>query len=251
MRLIPLSKNQFTKVDDDAFEVLNAHEWCVLTATNGCFYAVRNDKAPGKKGLIYLHRDLMEAPKGFEVSHLDGDTLNNQRSNLKIIQRNGNKPRKGFVGVEYIPKGVKHWRAHITVNGERKRLGTFMTELEAAHARDEAAVEAWGEYAILNFPKQTMNENDTLIDAITEAVTRTQSKPQPLPMIMVEGCCFLSDAPFPFDGSLGKLLESTIPQNESYETSRSRVTRFEPDPQPLTEDCGGPRYLFTTLETAV
>lgn len=80
------------------------------------------------------------------MKHIDGDTLNNQRANLEIV-------RDGYLGVSYVAKGKKHWKATIRFDDKQKYLGVFDTAEEAAWARDQAAIEAWGVNAKLNFPE--------------------------------------------------------------------------------------------------
>jgi HNH endonuclease/AP2 domain len=57
----------------------------------------------------------------------------------------------GYRGVKQIGK---RWSAGIHTSGRRAHLGMFETPEEAARAYDKAALEAYGESAILNFPKE-------------------------------------------------------------------------------------------------
>ena len=98
------------------------------------------------------------------VDHIDGNGLNNQRSNLRIATRLQNLKNKvvqvGKIHSKY--KGVckqvcKHgdkiyayWTALITSDFKRHYLGTFKTEEEAALAYNKKAVELHGEFANLN-----------------------------------------------------------------------------------------------------
>jgi hypothetical protein len=69
---------------------------------------------------------------------------------------NRRKQKKGKSSSIY--KGVGrarhsgYWRAEIWVNGERRHLGYFEGEVEAAKAYDEAARKCHGEFAVLNVP---------------------------------------------------------------------------------------------------
>jgi hypothetical protein len=73
-----------------------------------------------------------------QVDHLDGDELNNQRTNMRVVnqslnQRNRRAHRSGrLVGVS-LDKHVhkRPWVAHIQLNGHYKHLGMFATEREA------------------------------------------------------------------------------------------------------------------------
>lgn len=92
------------------------------------------------------------------VDHKDNNSLNNTRSNLRPYtsgQNAMNKHKQKGCTSKY--KGVcwstqhKKWKAYITFNHERKYLGMFETELEAAKIYDEAAVEYFKDFARLNF----------------------------------------------------------------------------------------------------
>jgi hypothetical protein len=116
---------------------------------------------------ILMHRLIIDAPKGIFVDHIDGNPLNNKRSNLRLATnmenlRNMKKIRgiSRYKGVSLLKKGNR-WISYIRVNTKLEHLGSFKTEIEAAVAYDMAAIDKFGEYASLNFyldPK-TINLN--------------------------------------------------------------------------------------------
>jgi len=95
---------------------------------------------------------------GRRVDHINGNGLDNRRSNLRIAtSQQNNRNRKicnlntsGFKGVRL---DRNKWRADIRIDGKRKNLGRFVNPEAAAAAYDEAARKYFGEFATLNFPK--------------------------------------------------------------------------------------------------
>jgi len=104
MKIIKLTKEKFTLLDDEDFDEINKFKW-QATKTG---YATRNTK--GKT--IRIHRLVMNAPKGMMVDHIDHNTLNNQKSNLRICthtqnQQNQKNRQHGRGSSKY--KGVVVW----------------------------------------------------------------------------------------------------------------------------------------------
>jgi hypothetical protein len=152
VRRIPLGGGLFATVDARDYKRLSKYKWCVLSKC-GAPYAVRRTK-DGR--MVYMHREIMRASKGSFVDHLDHNTLNNRRCNLRICTQAENQANaghrgsaSGYVGVKRVGK---KWEGEINLKGKRYYLGRFDDPADAARARDRKAYELHGKYAYLNFP---------------------------------------------------------------------------------------------------
>ena len=143
MKKIELTKGKFALVDNSDFENLNQYNWYCLSTG----YAMREYRKNGKKIRVLLHRYLLNAKKPYVVDHIDGNPLNNQRSNLRICSvaeniRHRVKLNKnnisGIVGINWN-KRDKIWRARIMFNRKEIFLGNFHNIQGAFLARK------WGE----------------------------------------------------------------------------------------------------------
>jgi len=109
---------------------------------------------------IYLHHEIIkrklqldEIPKAMQVDHIDGNRLNNTRSNLRLCtpQQNAQNRKRhrnntsGQKGV-YFNKQKRKWSAYISENGKKKVLGRYHTLEEAAEVRKLAEEELFGEF---------------------------------------------------------------------------------------------------------
>lgn len=139
---------------------VSALNWNISRAKDRPDYVVTSTWDPSTKtaNTLYLHRFIIIAKKGQIVDHIDGDTMNNTRSNLRIATHQQNmansKKRIGNTGYKGVQKRCdgKKWVARIQVNRKGIHLGSFTTPEDAARAYDDAAVIHFGEFARLNFP---------------------------------------------------------------------------------------------------
>jgi hypothetical protein len=173
-RKIKLTQNKFAIVDAGDFEKLNTYKWYATGSANN-FYAVRVlGNVNGRKKHISMHRQIMTPSIGFVVDHIDGVGLNNTRANLRIAIAAQNvynsKKTLNQTGSQY--KGVccdnrrNAFRADIGYKSRRKFLGHFDNETDAALAYDRAAIELYGDYACLNFPKEGSQRNNGIYNRI-------------------------------------------------------------------------------------
>lgn len=131
--------------------------WSIgCSAGNGYAYC----KPPGSPlgTRIALHRFISGAKQGECVDHIDRNSLNNRSSNLRICSqadntRNRKAPHTNTSGYKGVSRhsGTNRWQARIGIGGNKhKSLGSFATPEEAARAYNAAALERYGEFALLN-----------------------------------------------------------------------------------------------------
>lgn len=157
---VPLTMGQKTIIDADDYERVSKNKWQAhkRNCPSGGYYArkyVKNHN--GKNTNIYLHRFIVGSiPKGMEVDHKNGDTLDNRKCNLRIcrtIHNNWNVHRRkssstGYTGVY---RTRKRYRARFRHNYKNLTICTFYTAEGAAVAYDTAIKRLRGEYAVTNF----------------------------------------------------------------------------------------------------
>jgi len=162
MKKIDISTKKFPQtfalVDDCDYQELNCFKWYAQKRGRK-LYAKRNIRVNGKQKGIRMHCVIMGHMNGKEIDHRTGNTLDNQRNNLRHCTHAENTRNtgirknntSGYKGV-YWNKKVRKWQAYIQHNGKKVHLGVFLCLIKAAKAYDKAAVKYYGEFAGLNFP---------------------------------------------------------------------------------------------------
>lgn len=142
MKEIPLTKGKVALVDDEDYKWLSQYNW-----------QARDNRAEGRlyyaqgrvnKKQTTMHQEIMKSyGTGLEVDHIDGNGLNNQRHNLRLVTRRTNQQNQHtnkssqYPGVSYLKKRRK-WQACYNLNGKTVFIGYFKTEEEAHIGHMEA-----------------------------------------------------------------------------------------------------------------
>ena len=158
---IPLTKGKTALVDDNDYPYLITYCWFSSKGGDTYYARCHYSSDSRKQKLVYMHRMIMNAEKHQLIDHIDHNTLNNQRSNLRICTNRDNLrntiKRKGttsdYKGVYLQLPGCK-WISRITINNNPSALylGSHNLEIDAAQAYDRAAIIHFGDFARLNFP---------------------------------------------------------------------------------------------------
>ena len=83
-----------TIVDAEDEPKLSEYRWHASPNTMGGYYVVAHPKLSGRRTTIYLHRLIMAAPDGLQVDHINHDTLDNRRANLRIVTNQVNNANR-------------------------------------------------------------------------------------------------------------------------------------------------------------
>lgn len=166
MKLIPLTKGLFAKVDDEDYERVMQFNW--QSSLRDCTTYAHSLLDGGKHGRsVGLHSFILGTDE--MIDHADKDGLNNQKHNLRLCTQSQNmantvRPQtingSGYRGVSLSnPKYANSlWAAKIRVAGKQTYLGSFETKEEAARCYDQAALKEFGEFATLNFPLEDTSQ---------------------------------------------------------------------------------------------
>lgn len=167
MKKIKTTNGYTFLVDDEDYERVKKYNWyCAkLKKDYLSIQACKYTKGTKNKGCttIRLSRYIMNVTDKTQiVDHINHDTLNNCKYNLRVCTTKENTRNKTsqkessskFLGVhKYEPKDRKNYtcfKAAIQINGKSMHLGTFKTENEAAVAYNNKATELFGQFANLN-----------------------------------------------------------------------------------------------------
>lgn len=160
-KVIKLTQNKETIVDEETYEWASKFKWFAIKSQKNkrCYFTAgrQSSKLLGKQQHILLHREILNAPTGMMVDHINGNTLDNRKSNLRLCTNAENqRNRKKTIGTISQYKGVswnkrkKKWQVQICYNRKCKHLGYFLDEKEAALRYNKEAIKLYGEFAKLN-----------------------------------------------------------------------------------------------------
>lgn len=150
-----LKHNIITIIDEDMCFLFEQYTYFShFDSKSKKWYVHRKEKGKTKS----LHRDILQPNSTQLVDHINGNTLDNRKSNLRLCTKSENNfnvttNRKnntsGYKGVSWNKQQNK-WKAYIQYNKKNIFLGYFLLASEAAKVYNKAAVKYHGNFANLN-----------------------------------------------------------------------------------------------------
>ena len=153
-RLI-LSRGEITFVDKKDFEKFGKYKWYLGSRGYVTRSIAKRDNLGKWPRRIFLHREILNSPKGYLSDHINGNKLDNRRINLRICTARQNcynrkiasNNASGIKGVYYRPKYIhRKWAAYIKLPDKLKFIGGFLSKEAAAKAYKETAKDIFGEF---------------------------------------------------------------------------------------------------------
>lgn len=137
MKVIAISSDKFTLVDDEDYEYLSQFKWSYMCRG----YAARNPEGDTSPKIL-MHRVINKTPAGMQTDHINRDRLDNRRANLRTVTHTENmnnrsvqkRSKSGVQGVTWNKQAQK-WR----VRKGQVFVGQFNTVEEAAKANMDFA----------------------------------------------------------------------------------------------------------------
>lgn len=159
MKEIKLTRGLIAIIDEEDYAAISNLKWFACPSQTGAFYAVRSSHIGRKNFRVSMHSVINGTPFGMCTDHINGNTLDNRRANLRTCTKAENNRNRGackgkHLGLKgtYFHKKRRKWHASIQVNGVSRHIGVFVNPYDAARAYDKAASELHGHFAKLNFP---------------------------------------------------------------------------------------------------
>ena len=155
---IKLTQRQWAIIDTDDISLVQDYRWHAAWARSGNrFYVSTNIKLPtGKHTSCGLHRVLLRPEAGMLIDHINHDSLDNRRSNLRICNKaqngwnslNNVRNKSGATGVIWHKQSGK-WMAYAKNNGKQQHLGLFLIIADAKAAYTQFVTGSRGKFAYM------------------------------------------------------------------------------------------------------
>jgi len=157
---IPLTRGKVALIDIEDYERVSQYRWYANLFSENWYAAT---KGLDHKTTIMLHRFILNPKPEEEIDHINHNGLDDRRCNMRIAthQQNMMNIEKIYGSSKYKgvcwDKRINSWRCEIGSRINRVWIGRFFNEEDAARAYDKKAKELYGDFAVLNLPKEIQN----------------------------------------------------------------------------------------------
>lgn len=107
--------------------------WTAIGTLSRPYAAYKVRRHPLKPLQVYMHRFLMGAPSGLVVDHINHNTLDNRRENLRVVTPAANSLNNRALGVTFDTQCAR-WKARIHFQGRQRHAGFFSNKEDAIAA---------------------------------------------------------------------------------------------------------------------
>lgn len=128
-----------TKIDKDDLDKVENYKWNL----SGNGYIINN------KNKIYLHQLILGKKKGYIIDHINHNTLNNRKQNLRYCTYSQNHMNTKAKGYTWNKKN-KRWQVYIQKKYKFIYLGSFLNEQQAIIIRKKAEKKYFREFTYNN-----------------------------------------------------------------------------------------------------
>jgi len=151
---IKLTRGMEAIIDPDMFDILNEYKWSAVSRGGGSYSArtaITIERIGKKRQICFpMHHAIIGRPLGkLEVDHINRNSLDNRRVNLRIVTHHQNmtnltrQPNLDLIGVGWDKRRSK-WHAQATVKGRTHFLGYFDDPKKASEAYKSALLNLAG-----------------------------------------------------------------------------------------------------------
>lgn len=138
--MIEMDEHQII-IDRDCLIIFSSYSWFVEKGKGQTNYLRANALVNGIKRTVFFHQLIKGFYNGLEIDHINGNGLDNRRSNLRVVthqvnqsnQRKRKNASSKYFGVSFCQRDQK-WQCHVQYENKKKNVGRFNTEQDAAIA---------------------------------------------------------------------------------------------------------------------
>lgn len=149
---VAITRGLTTMVSPEDAQLLAACRWHALDGKKGFRVNRWNPAGANRSRNLGAWVLGLDPSSGLLPDHINGDTLDNRRTNLRPATPHQNSQNRAPYRGRALPKGVRRhrrgrFRAQIMLDGREVNLGIFDTAEMASDAYRNAAIRHFGEFA--------------------------------------------------------------------------------------------------------